>query len=126
MHFPARRVHAEPAEPQHLIGTRVPVATALAQHRLHPGSDLPRAERLGDIVVGAHSQADELVHLLRAGGDEDDVDVGLGAQPPQRLDTVDASSMASRITRSGGSDRSRANALSPSAASATTKPSDSR
>ena len=61
-----------------------------AQDRLHPGGHLPGAERLGDVVVGTDPQAHELVDLLGAGGDQDDVHVAEGPHLAQHLKPVNA------------------------------------
>ena len=76
-------------EPQHgragLVHPPVP-----PQHRLDPGGDLPRAERLSRIIIRADPEPDQLVDFLGAGGHHDDVDVAEGPHMPQRLDPVDA------------------------------------
>jgi hypothetical protein len=48
------------------------------------------AERLGDVVVGAHRQAGFLVLLLVLAGEEDHRQLGRLAQPPQQLHPVHA------------------------------------
>lgn len=55
-----------------------------AQHRTHACKDLRPAERLGDIVVGAHVQARDAVAFLSAGADHDDRD--LAARPHHAAD----------------------------------------
>ncbi len=45
---------------------------AAAQHGPDPGHQLARGERLGDVVVGAEFEPDDLVDLAVAGGDDDD------------------------------------------------------
>src|SRR5437588_8674277 len=45
-------------------------ATGAAQYRLDPGPQLPRAERLGEVVVGTLFQAQDPVDLVVAGGQE--------------------------------------------------------
>ena len=45
-------------------------------------------ERLGDVVVGAHLQADDPVRLLRHGGQQDDRDPRRLAQVPAQRETV--------------------------------------
>lgn len=42
------------------------------QDRLDAGEQFARREGFGDIVVGAHFQPDDAVHLVRAGGQHDD------------------------------------------------------
>ena len=57
---------------------------------LDAGDELPRAEWLRDVVVGPDREPDERVDLVGACGEHDHVDVGLGAETPEHLDTVDA------------------------------------
>jgi hypothetical protein len=57
-------------------------APVTAQHRLHPGSDLPGTERLGHVVISADAGADESVDLLRPCRAQDDVGVTEGPQLP--------------------------------------------
>jgi hypothetical protein len=45
------------------------------------GEQFARVERFGDIVVGAEFQADDAIGLLAHGGEHDDGDFRLGAQP---------------------------------------------
>src|SRR6266545_3732435 len=65
-------------------------AAGAAQHGPHPGDQLPRGERLGQVVIGTHGQADQLVDLVALGGEHDDVGVAEGPDPPADLDPVDA------------------------------------
>ena len=44
---------------------------------------------LGDIVVCSHRQSDNPIHLLAAGGHEDDWHFGVAAKGAQNLDTVE-------------------------------------
>ena len=53
---------------------------AAAHDRPDPGDQLPEAERLDDVVVGAQLQPDHPVDLGPAGGDHQDRDRGAGAQ----------------------------------------------
>ena len=63
--------------------------TGPPQHRLDPGHDLARAERLGDVVVAAQLQAEHPVDLVVAGGAEQDRHpVALGAQRAAHLGAV--------------------------------------
>ena len=64
------------------------VAGAATQHGLHARDDLARAERLGDVVVGADLEADEPVDLVGARRHEDDGDA-LGLEAPRQLEAVD-------------------------------------
>ena len=62
-----------------------------AQQRPHPGQQLGEAERLADVVVGARVEADDEVHLVRAGGEHQHRQVGqLLAHPPAHLQPVHA------------------------------------
>ena len=66
---------------------------APAQHRLDARVQLARAERLGQVVVGAGFQAGELVALVGARGQHDDRHVlraPVGAQPARELDAAHA------------------------------------
>jgi hypothetical protein len=47
-------------------------AGAAAQHGVDAGQQLARVEGLGQVVVGAHFQADDAVHVLDLGGQHDD------------------------------------------------------
>ena len=42
------------------------------QHGLDTGQQFARVERFGDVIVGAHFQADDAVGLLGHGGQKDD------------------------------------------------------
>ena len=52
-----------------------------AQQGAHARRELPRAERLGEVVVGAELEPAHEVLLRVPGGQHDDRHVGLGAQP---------------------------------------------
>ena len=47
-------------------------AMRTAQQRAHSGDHFVRAERLGDVVVGAELEPDDAVGFLGAGGEHDD------------------------------------------------------
>ena len=70
------RIQRQPADGDRLgvrgTGGRCPGAP---QHRLDTGDELARRERLDDVVVGAHGQAEDLVHLLLLCGEHDDVGI---------------------------------------------------
>ena len=51
-----------------------------AQHRADARNQLAAAERLGQIIVGAHFEADDAVDFVAFGGEHDDRDVAFGAQ----------------------------------------------
>ena len=54
----------------HAAPPRAGDAPGAAQHGPHPRHELARAERLGDVVVGAQLQAEHAVDLVVAGGHE--------------------------------------------------------
>ena len=68
-----------------VAGVPAPWAT---QDRLHACHQLAHAEGFGDVVIGAHGQADQGVHLVRSGGHDDDVAVAEGADLAADLDAV--------------------------------------
>ena len=45
---------------------------AAPQHRVHARHQLARVERLGQVIVGAHFQSDDAVHLVALGRQHDD------------------------------------------------------
>jgi hypothetical protein len=63
------------------VGGRLRLAGA-PQQRAHPRHQLAQRERLGDVVVGAHLQADDPVHLRVARGQHQDGDLAGGPHPP--------------------------------------------
>ena len=65
-------VHAQPAALEDLVRLRHVLAVGAAQHRLHARDQLAGTERLRDVVVGAHLEADHPVDLGRPGGEHDD------------------------------------------------------
>ena len=91
---PATRTSNRPAStsrsPTRSTGWSLPALTAgAAQQRAHPGRQLARAVRLGDVVVGADVEAEQHVVLGGAGGHQQDRHVGLGAQDPAHVEPVD-------------------------------------
>ena len=60
-----------------------------AQGRLDPAAELAHRERLGDVVVGPHLEAEDLVDLVVLGGEHDDRHLAAAAQPPADLDPVE-------------------------------------
>ncbi len=67
------------------------VAVGASKERLDPAHQLPQAERLCEVVVGAELQADDLVDLLVPGGQHEDRRLRpRGAQPPEHLEPVHA------------------------------------
>src|SRR5205823_8089146 len=64
---------------------------AAAQHGLEPRDQLARAERLGEVVVRTHLQAEDPLDLVVARGDEEDRrPVLVRPQPAADLGAVDA------------------------------------
>ena len=62
---------------------------AAAQQRPHPGEQFGEPERLGDVVVGAGVEADDGVHLVDAGGeDQHRGAVPFGTHPAGHLQAV--------------------------------------
>jgi hypothetical protein len=91
VHLARGRVDRQVAElARRSVGAGGLRAARAAQHRLDPGHQLTGAERLGQVVVRADRQPDELVHFLGPGGQHDDVGVGERAQRPADLHAVDA------------------------------------
>ena len=65
-------------------------AAGAAHEGVYAGGQLRRGKGLGDIVVGAGHETGDLVHLLRAGGEHDDTDGGVGgADAAADLEAVD-------------------------------------
>ena len=82
-------VHFKPGIIKHFGGQRRAHA---AQHRAGADHQLLRAERLGDIIVGAGFKPAQAVVLLAARGQHDDRQVGgggLAAQAAAQLDSAD-------------------------------------
>jgi hypothetical protein len=62
-----------------------------AEHGRHPQHQLPRAERLGHVVVGAQLEAENAIFLLAERGEHHDGQLGrLTAEPPADLQTTEA------------------------------------
>jgi hypothetical protein len=62
---------------------------AAAQHGVDARHELARVEGLGQVVVGAHLQADDAVHLVALGGEHDDGGrAARGAQAPADREPV--------------------------------------
>jgi hypothetical protein len=63
------------------------------QHRVDPRHQLAGLERLGDVVVGAHAEAEHHVALLAPGGDHDDRDAagdGVHLERAAHVEAVEA------------------------------------
>src|SRR4051812_45305983 len=69
-HRLAVQVHLHLAELHHRVLLRT--RRAAAQERVHPREQLAEAEGLGEVVVGAHAQAEDLVRLHALGGEHQD------------------------------------------------------
>ncbi len=61
-----------------------------AQQRAHARDHFVRAERLGDVVVGAQLQPDDAVRLFGAGGEHDDRHGGRARVAAQRAADLEA------------------------------------
>ena len=64
-----------------------------AQQRLDAGDQLTHGERLGDIVVRAQLEAEDLIHLVALGGQHDDGDVRSrrrALEPPAHFHAINA------------------------------------
>ena len=75
------------------LGRRVAPARLIAARRsarLDAAAELAHRERLGDVVVGAELEAEDLVDLLRLGGQHDDRHRAARPQAPADLEAVDA------------------------------------
>ena len=67
------------------------VAVRAAKQRLDPAEQLAQAVRLGQVVVGAELEADDLVDLVVARRQDEDRHLGAGrADAPEDLEAVDA------------------------------------
>src|SRR4030067_2204680 len=60
-------------------------AVLSSEDRFHPGDELFGRERLGDVIIGAQLQAQDLVGLIAPGGDHDHRDGSPLLLPPQEL-----------------------------------------
>lgn len=95
MHLPGVEVHAQGPDLQDrrpVVPRRLPprLASGATQEDPDPRHELAGAERLREVVVRAHRQADERVDLLAAGREHEDVAVGERPQPAAHLDAVQA------------------------------------
>ena len=59
-----------------------------AENALHPGEQLAQMERLRQVVVGAHLEADDAVHGLAAAGQDDDSDARFLAERTSKGQSV--------------------------------------
>jgi len=54
------------------------------------GEELAGGECLGEIIIGAHLEADDTVGLIAPGGEHEDGDLGTGADAHEDLEAIDA------------------------------------
>ncbi len=87
-HLASLRIDGHGPESTHDRSLRSRLSPRTTQHRTDPGHQFTGTERLGEIVVGSHRQADQLVDLLGAGRQHHDVGISKSAQPTAHLDTV--------------------------------------
>ncbi len=87
-HHAAGIVDAQVARLEHLTDGGE-LALIAAEDGADAGQELQVAERLGDVVVGAHLQAAHLVHLSGAGGKHDDGNVGKAPDLLAQLEAID-------------------------------------
>ena len=71
-----------------LVAARFVARFGAAQHRLDPRQQFARVKRFRQVVVGAHFQADDAVHIAAARGQHDDRGVAGLAQRAQRFKAV--------------------------------------
>ena len=71
-HLAAGEVHLDVAEPKHRRAARGVPPSGSPQQRLDARAQLLRAERLRDVVVGAHLEREHLLRFLRARGEHQD------------------------------------------------------
>ena len=76
--------------PSRRIGLAALAALRSPRHRAHPRHELVRAERLGDVVVGAELEAADAVRFFGARGQHDDGHAGGGLVGAQRLADIEA------------------------------------
>ena len=77
-HLASQRVEADVADLEDGLGSDG--ALAAPEDGLDAGDQLSRVEGLRDVVVGADLEADDLVDVVVAGGEDDDGNVGCLAQ----------------------------------------------
>src|SRR5688500_7065068 len=89
-HRAALEVDAQIARVDGLFGRRSGTHhLGTAQRRLDAAAELAHRERLGDVVVGADLEAEDLVDLVVLGREHDDRDLAAGPQPAADLDPVE-------------------------------------
>ena len=89
-HAPALEVDDQVLAAQRAAGLGVgQLAVGAAQQRLDAADQLADAERLDEVVIGAHLEPDHLVDLVRARGEEEDRRARLAPQLAEHLEAVD-------------------------------------
>jgi len=83
------RIDDEVAVHDDLALTVAPLGRRPPKDRPDPRHELARVEGLGEVVVGADLEPDDLVHVLVARGQHEDGHVGVLADPLADLDAVD-------------------------------------
>ena len=77
---------------------------SVAQYGPHTRQKLAKAERLGDVVIGAELEPDHPVDLVASLiGDDDHRDIGARPDLAQQVEPVSWPSRSSRIAKSGSS-----------------------
>ena len=66
------RIQVQPVVPESHRGGVAPRAAGPAHDGANPCEQLPRIERLGNVVVGAHLEPDDAIHILSLRRDDDD------------------------------------------------------
>ena len=59
-----------------------------AQHRVDPGQQFARVERLGEVIVGAHFKSENAIDILAARGEHDDRHLRFGADLAAQAEAV--------------------------------------
>ena len=88
--WPGRCAARGPRSGSLAVARLAPGHARAPQRRLHAGAELAQRERLGDVVVGAELEAEDLVDLLGLGREHDDRHRRARAQAPAHLEPVDA------------------------------------
>ncbi len=90
LHAPRLEVDGDRAEAHGSRASARGPALDPAEQRVHPGDELARAERLGEVVVGADGQPDDEVGLGVAGGEHQHRHRAVALDLAAHLDAVEA------------------------------------
>ena len=101
-----------------------PGAVDPAQERVDPGDELPGAERLRHVVVGADAEPDDEVVLGVAGGEHEHRDRPVGLDALAHLEAVEAGEHEVEHDEIGVQLGARSTPAGPSAAISTANPSE--